>query len=63
MKTDSSHESSQESFEEDLIAEEGAAGAVVPVAGAELAALRRSGSWYVLRNRDYALLFWGQLIS
>ena len=24
---------------------------------------RRSGSWHVLRNRDYALLFWGQLIS
>jgi MFS family permease len=24
---------------------------------------RRTGSWHVLRHRDYALLFWGQLIS
>jgi MFS family permease len=24
---------------------------------------QRAGSWHVLRNRDYALLFWGQLIS
>ena len=27
------------------------------------AARRRSGPWSVLRNRDYSLFFWGQLIS
>lgn len=26
-------------------------------------ASKRSGSWHVLRNRNYALLFWGQMIS
>jgi hypothetical protein len=24
---------------------------------------RRSSAWAVLRHRDYALLFWGQLVS
>ncbi|HEX6800076.1 MAG TPA: MFS transporter [Ktedonobacterales bacterium] len=47
------------------IAEQGAElGAVAaPPSPSAGQATRHAGSWHVLRNRDYALLFWGQLIS
>src|SRR5713226_5334205 len=34
-----------------------------PTADVVIPAKRSLGPWRVLRNRDYALLFWGQLIS
>ncbi len=34
-----------------------------PVVDAAIAARKTLGPWSVLRNRNYALLFWGQLIS
>src|SRR5579864_3578100 len=34
-----------------------------PTTGVAIPAKRSLGPWRVLRNRDYALLFWGQLIS
>lgn len=51
-----------EAFDEG-IAEQGQGQGVEPAAISPPEAGRRAGSWHVLRNRDYALLFWGQLIS
>jgi MFS family permease len=63
MKTES--ESSDEALRDGVAARERAAGAVSPPSTAATLPARRSraGSWHVMRNRDYALLFWGQMIS